>query len=160
MTRWRKAVTGIATAGLAIVLLIQLVPYGRAHSNPPTTGQPSWDSPETERLARRACFDCHSHETGWPWYASIAPISWRVQSHVDEGRSKLNFSAFDRPQEEAHEAAEAVRNGEMPLWDYVLMHPESRLSAEEKQRLVSGLRATFGGGGEDESEDERRDGHR
>ena len=60
----------------ALVVLPQLVPYGRDHRNPPITGTPTWDSPRTAELARRACFDCHSHETRWPWYSSLAPLSW------------------------------------------------------------------------------------
>ena len=56
-------------------LAIQLVPYGRTHTNPPVTAEPAWDSPQTRALAVRACFDCHSNETVWPWYTSIAPIS-------------------------------------------------------------------------------------
>ncbi len=139
---------GFIRAGLgvlAVLVLVQLVPYGRAHTNPPVTGEPVWDSPRTEELARRACFACHSNLTEWPWYSSVAPISWRIQEHVDEGRSKLNFSAMDRPQGEADEAAEAVREGEMPPWDYLLGHPEARLDASEKAELIAGLAATFGG---------------
>jgi hypothetical protein len=110
------------------------------------TKEPAWDSPRTRELAVRACFDCHSNETKWPWYASVAPISWRVQDHVDEGREKLNFSEWDRPQEEAEEAAEVVAEGEMPLWDYLLVHAEARLTADEKRALADGLAATLGEG--------------
>ena len=149
----RQKVAGVATVGLALVLLVQLVPYGRTHSNPLTTGAAVWDSPRTEQLARRACYDCHSNETKWPWHASIAPVSWGIQNHVDEGRSKLNFSKFDQPQDEAHETAEGVQKGEMPPWDYVLMHPQSRLSESEKQELIQGLQATLGSEEEEEEED-------
>ena len=61
---------------LAAVVVMQLVPYGRDHSNPPVTAEPNWDSPETRALFKRACFDCHSNETVWPWYAYVAPFSW------------------------------------------------------------------------------------
>ena len=61
-------------AVVALALLIQLVPYGRAHTNPPVVAEPNWDSPQTRELAVRACFDCHSNETTWPWYSNIAPI--------------------------------------------------------------------------------------
>lgn len=143
----RIAVPGwIAAGGLAVLLLFQAVPYGRNHTNPPTTGSPAWDSPRTEMLARQACFDCHSNESRWPWYASIAPVSWRIQRHVDEGRQKINFSRFDRPQEEVGEAAEEVAEGNMPPWDYALMHPQARLSGQDRQALIAGLRATFGAG--------------
>ncbi|MBL8897332.1 MAG: heme-binding domain-containing protein, partial [Planctomycetes bacterium] len=95
--------------------------------------------------AVRACFDCHSNETRWPWYSNVAPISWLVQRDVDEGRAELNFSRFDQPQKEAHESAEVVLEGEMPPWFYLPTHPEARLTADEQAELVRGLRATFGG---------------
>jgi hypothetical protein len=130
---------------LGIVLVaIQVVPYGRDHANPPIEREPAWDSPRTRELAVRACFDCHSHETRWPWYASIAPVSWRLQGHVDEGREHLNFSALDRSREEPTEAAEEVAKGTMPPRDYLLVHPGARLTEAEKQELIRGFEATFG----------------
>jgi len=134
----------IAAAVIGAAALIQLVPYGRAHTRPPITGTPAWDSPRTEELARRACFDCHSNETRWPWWSSVAPVSWRIQTHVDQGRRKLNFSEADRRQEAAVEAAESVRNGEMPPADYALVHPGARLSRREREELIQGLAATWG----------------
>jgi hypothetical protein len=104
----------------------------------------------------RACFDCHSNETEWLWYHRIAPISWGVQADVMEGRDALNFSEWDRPQEEAAEAAETVVEGEMPPWQYVLAHPDARLSQAEREELIQGLQATFGGdsdGGHDDGEE-------
>jgi mono/diheme cytochrome c family protein len=152
--RWlrRRGAKVLSMSALGAVLAIQLVPYGRTHTNPPVTGEPVWDTLRTQALARRACYACHSNETTWPWYSHVAPMSWRIQSHVEEGRSHLNFSEFDRPQEDADEAAEAVRNGEMPLWDYVLAHSEARLSPQESADLALGLRATFGSEGKEEEE--------
>ena len=134
--------TGVGFAGM--LLAIQLVPYGRQHSNPPITGEPGWDSPETRALARQACFDCHSNETEWPAYASIAPASWLVQRDVNEGRAVLNFSEWPRPQEEATEAAETVLEGEMPPRAYTLVHAHARLGAAERDRLARGLAKTLG----------------
>lgn len=142
----RRLIRGFAI-GLAALALIQLVPYGRDRSVPPDGVQVAFDSPRTEKLARRACFDCHSNRTQWPWYASIAPVSWRLQNHVDEGRDALNFNALDTTTkpgaEAAGEAGETVQEGEMPPADYLLMHPEARLSAAEKSDLARGLNATF-----------------
>jgi len=129
---------------VALVLLIQLVPYGRSHVNPAVTREPSWDQPATRDLARRACFDCHSNETQWPWYASVAPFSWYLQRHVNEARREMNFSEWDQPQREAHEAAEKVEQGEMPLWSYLLLHPEAKLNPAEREALIGGLKATLG----------------
>jgi hypothetical protein len=111
--------------------------------------EPAWATPETRALAVRACFDCHSNETRWPWYAQVAPISWSVQDHVDEGRRELNFSEWNRPQREADEAAETVAEGEMPPASYKLAHLEARLTEAERRALVEGLAATPGLGGND-----------
>jgi len=143
MARRMKKGTIIVISLVALFVLIQAVPYGRDHTNPADKTGPSWDSPATEQLARRACFDCHSNETKWPWYSHIAPVSWRVQDHVEEGRAHLNFSEFDRAQRNATEAAKMVQENEMPPWDYALAHPEARLSDSEKQQLINGFKATF-----------------
>jgi hypothetical protein len=136
---------------IAILILVlgaaQLVPYGRYHTNPPDGTLAAFDSPQTQALAERACFDCHSNHTRWPWYASMAPASWRIQHHVDEGREKLNFTAFDGANEKmadaAGEASKSITKGEMPPADYLLMHPEARLNATEKAALARGLGVTF-----------------
>lgn len=133
-----------AIAVLVLLIIIQFVPYGRNHTNPSVRVEPQWDSTETRALAKRACFDCHSNETEWPWYSQVAPISWLVQNDVTEGRRKLNFSEWDRPQEEAEEAAEQIQENEMPPWFYLPLHADARLSAEEKQTLIRGLQTTIG----------------
>ena len=130
---------------VVVFLLIQIVPYGRAHENPPVRQEPKWDSPATRALAQRACFDCHSNETRWPWYTWVAPMSWLVQRDVTEAREKMNFSEWDRKQKDAHEAPEMVEEGEMPPWFYLPLHSEAKLSAEEKAQLIKGLEATVGG---------------
>jgi hypothetical protein len=133
--------------GLAgLLVLIQLVPYGRDHDNPPVRQEPAWDSPKTRELAVRACFDCHSNETRWPWYSHVAPISWFLQHHVVDGREHLNFSEWDRPQDDAHEAAEMVEKGKMPLGSYLLLHGDADLPDADKQALIRGLQATLGTG--------------
>lgn len=133
---------------LSLILLIQIVPYGRSHANPAIVQEPQWDSAATRDLAQRACFDCHSNETVWPWYSNVAPVSWVLQRHVDEGRAELNFSTWGSGQEaaEAEELVEVIREGEMPPSDYLLLHPEARLSASEQDALVNGLIASSGGG--------------
>ena len=129
---------------LTCLLAIQLVPYGRDHVNPPTVSEPSWDSPTTRALAKQACFDCHSNETQWPAYARIAPASWLVQHDVIEGRAVLNFSEWQRPQEKSSDAAEELREGEMPPAMYRLMHAHARLSGPDRDRLARGLARTLG----------------
>jgi len=141
---------------VAVFVLIQLVPYGRDHENPPVTREVKWDSPRTRELVVGACYDCHSNLTEWPWYSNVAPVSWLVEKDVKEGREVLNFTEWERPQGEgeADEAAEVVREGEMPPWQYKPLHPAGRLSSTEQDELVRGLERTLaadppiGGGGD------------
>ena len=86
--RWILAVAGLLFLGF---LLLQLIPYGRDHSNPPVISQPAWDSPRTEKLVREACYDCHSNETRWPWYSNVAPMSWLLAQDVSEARGRFKF---------------------------------------------------------------------
>jgi mono/diheme cytochrome c family protein len=136
----------IFVVGVFIVLgmLIQLVPYGRRHTNPAVVAEPQWDSPETRTLFLRACGDCHSNETTWPWYSNYAPISWLVQRDVDEGRQRLNVSTWGMGRYEAEEAANLVEEGEMPPPIYLPMHPNAQLSNAELSALIQGLINTFG----------------
>lgn len=136
----RRGALGLA--GLA--LAIQLIPGGRNHDNPPVSREPVWDSPRTRELAVIACFDCHSHETRWPWYSYVAPVSFFVQDHVDEGRGMLNFSAWDKPQKYSYEAARAVREAWMPLSSYLLLHGPARLNKAEAKELADGFERMFG----------------
>ena len=147
--RTKRILRNTVIAIVVVFGLIQLVPYGRAHDNPPVVSEPRWDSPETRALVVRACFDCHSNETTWPWYSHVAPMSWLVQSHVDDGRRALDFSDWSRTYRKAHDAAHAVTQSEMPLWSYTLIHPAARLSADERRALADGLSATLGSGSSD-----------
>ena len=153
---------------VAAVVGIQLVPYGHDHTNPPVVTETNWDSQQTRDLFYRACADCHSNETTWPWYSNVAPISWLVQHDVEEGRQSFNISAptergeFGEGGEEGEggrrgEYGEGgrgerddspgglIRSGDMPVPIYLVTHPEARLTDAEKQQLIDGLNATFGG---------------
>jgi len=126
------------------LLLIQLVPYGRSHTNPPVVQEPAWDSPATRSMAKTACFDCHSNETEWPWYANIAPASWLVQRDVGEGRLNLNFSEWGTGgQMDAGKVAEVIRQGEMPPFQYTLIHKEARLSAAVREQFAAGMQKSL-----------------
>jgi hypothetical protein len=84
----RKWWSRIGFGVLGTLLAMQLVPYGRAHTNPPVTGEPTWDAPGTRALAKQACFDCHSNETEWPAYAHIALRRRRRRRLRNCGRAK------------------------------------------------------------------------
>ena len=131
--------------GLLVMLglAIQGVPYGRGHAVSPVRREPVWDESATRALAVRACFDCHSNQTVWPWYAWMAPISWLVQHDVDEGRGHVNFSEWDRLQRGLRGVRNDVMGGEMPPWYYLPLHPQARLSLAEKEALLQGLAATM-----------------
>lgn len=141
--RWFKAI--MYTLGGLVVLfgLLQLVPYGRTHSNPRRRAEPAWDSPRTRELAVRACFNCHSNETKWPWYADVAPMSWLVQFDVDTAREVMNLSEWQRPYTLSGNAGQRVRDGIMPPYKYKMAHPEANLTPEEATELARGLDATI-----------------
>lgn len=127
---------------IAAFILIQLIPYGRQHTNPPVVQEPAWDA-ETRALAQRACFDCHSNETVWPWYSNVAPVSWLVQHDVEEGRQHLNFSEWKDNSHAVHEVEEVISEGEMPPGFYIPLHPDAALTAEENRQLIEGLKASI-----------------
>jgi hypothetical protein len=131
-----------------LVVLIQVVPYGRDHANPPVVSEPRWDSQQTHETFRRACIDCHSNETRWPWYSHVAPFSWFLQWHVGRGRAEFNVSRWGMGENEGDEAAENVRERKMPLRSYLWGHPEARLTDAERATFAAGLAATFGDEGE------------
>lgn len=136
----------VLVCGVGVFGVIQLIPYGKAHQNPPVVQEPAWDSPQTRALAQRACFDCHSNETIWPWYSNIAPVSWLVQRDVDEGRAKVNFSEWGQRRQETDDLIKVLRKGSMPPNIYLVQHPDAGLTAQEKTQLMSGFQNTFGSG--------------
>jgi hypothetical protein len=124
--------------------LLQFWP--RNHTNPPVVSVPDWDNGQTAALVNRACFDCHSHDTHWPWYTDIVPVSSLLEHDVETGREVLNFSDWEAScctEEQIERMAAIVGRDQMPPRYYVLLHPEARLSMEERGKLVYGLIATM-----------------
>jgi hypothetical protein len=148
---WIKTLTINAVIVIIMLGAIQLIPVNR--HNPPIRREVIWDAPETEALARQACFDCHSNQTEWPWYSKIAPASWIIWYDVSEGREKMDFSDWDRfahadyvdpndafpPKTLSERIAEVVRSGRMPPGTYRLANPDARLTDAEKEALIAGL---------------------
>jgi hypothetical protein len=128
-------------AGVVLLGLLQLVPYGWRHPNPRVTADAPWPSRDVRELAVEACYDCHSNETRWPPYSYVAPMSWLVRRDVERGRDELNFSTWDRDADEAEDAAETVNEDSMPPRQYELLHPAAKLSDEERGRLIDALLA-------------------
>ncbi len=122
---------------VVVLIAIQLVPVDR--SNPPVAAD--FDGPtDVATVLRASCYDCHSHETSWPWYSRVAPVSWLVAHDVEEARGRLNFSlwgSYDRKRQEhlAEEIWEEVEEGEMPLPAYLLAHSDARLTDADKATI-------------------------
>lgn len=132
--------------GLGTLLVIQVVPYGRAQTNPAGSGEPEWATPETRELMVRSCFACHSNEVEYPWYSNVAPISWAVQRHIDEGREAVNYSDFVANPGEADNSVEVIQEGSMPPSYFTRfgLHADAVLTQAEQDTLVAGLLATPG----------------
>ncbi len=139
---------GLIVKGIvAIVVLlvaIQFIPFGKDHSNPPVVAEPPWDSPETREMFVRACADCHSNETKWPWYSNFAPASWMITLDINKGRESFNASEWDPNNNLGGWIAEQVTLGEMPPAKYLLPHPEARFTDDENAIFIKGLQETFG----------------
>jgi mono/diheme cytochrome c family protein len=126
-----------------VAVCIQFVPVRR--SNPPVESDIA-APPEVKAILRASCYDCHSNETVWPWYSRVAPVSWLVGSDVSEGRSKVDFSTWNRydPAAQARIMARLVREvggGDMPPWYYTLKHSQARLGPAQRQVLEAWAKA-------------------
>jgi hypothetical protein len=143
MRRFLKGLAWVCGVAIALGAIMQIVPYGRTHANPPVIQEPEWDTPRTRELAVRACFDCHSNQTRWPWYADVAPLSWVVQSDVESARHVINFSEWNLPYDLAPYSSQSIITGAMPPAKYRMAHPEANLTRGEMLELVHGLDATF-----------------
>jgi hypothetical protein len=131
----RKVLAGFACLWVGA----QLIRF--EHTNPPITGEIQ-APPAVKRALRSACYDCHSNETGWPWSASLAPISWLVHHDVTEGRRRLNFSGWDAYTSDPGTQLQKLRNIQkamaedgMPPWYYRLAHPDSKLT-DAQQKVI------------------------
>jgi hypothetical protein len=132
----RRLITIMIVAAF-VFLAIQLVPVSK--TNPPITQDVS-APPDVEAVLRRACYDCHSNETQWPWYAHLAPASWLVTHDVNHGRKHLNFSTWDKYSDDPGTVIRKLKgitetsgNGKMPVWYYLSEHPRARLTHADRE---------------------------
>ena len=140
MVRWFKY---LLLVGVVLLAAAQLVRPAR--TNPPidSTQTLQAHTPEggsTVSVINRACRDCHSNETSWPWYSNVAPVSWLIVHDVEEGRRAVNFSAWgayppDHRSKLLKDACKEVSEGEMPMSAYTFLHPEARLSAADVRAI-------------------------
>ena len=140
--------TFAVVVGLAVAVLLALQIVQPARTNPPSDPQASFEAvanPPQKVAAslRRACGDCHSNQTRWPWYSRVAPASWLIAQDVREGRAHLNLSAWNQgrePEEEAPQVGELcaqVKAGKMPPRSYTWLHPAARLTSQEVAALCA-----------------------
>jgi hypothetical protein len=133
-----------AAAGLVAGVAIQFVPVKGIGHNPPDRYKIN-APPEVEAILRRACFDCHTNETQWPWYSRIAPGSWLMVRDVGKGRARFNMSEWGDLEEQdraldKENSWEMIEKGEMPPWFYVIpLHPDAWLSDADKATLKKWL---------------------
>ena len=137
MKKWKII---LLLAGVAVVAL-QITNPDR--TNPPVLHDLAATNPppaEITALLRAACYDCHSHETKWPWYARIAPSSWLVVSDVNEGREHFNFSEWPTDPELVVKRLDRINEvldyKEMPPKKYTLLHPEARLTEAQRKFIM------------------------
>ena len=130
---------------LIVIAVIQFIPVDRTNK-PVKKSENFVDVLQTpgnvQKILKNACYDCHSNETKYPDYAYVAPISWSIKDHVNEGREHLNFSEWtkfnpDLKKDALERAIETVQNGKMPLPGYIVYHPEANLTGADRKILVN-----------------------
>ena len=139
MTKWLKR---SAVGLIAVLIVAQFVPVARV--NPTERGQPAAPA-EVQAILQRACYDCHSNETRWPWYSYVAPMSFLIARDVTEGRRELNFSLWSqfnerRKSRKLKEIVEQLEKGKMPQWYYVALHPDAKLSPADRELIIKWAR--------------------
>ncbi|HEV7745071.1 MAG TPA: heme-binding domain-containing protein [Pyrinomonadaceae bacterium] len=143
MKRLFRLLRWILIIGIVCLVIAQF--FGPAKTNPASDASQAIESrmqltPQVAAIIDRSCKDCHSNKTHWPWYSNVAPVSWFVIGHVNEGRDNLNFSEWGRYNQRdvdgvLRQICREVKAGAMPLSSYTPLHPGSKLSAEDVKTL-------------------------
>ncbi|SDM33472.1 Haem-binding domain-containing protein [Daejeonella rubra] len=135
----------ILIALLGVLIIIQFIKPAKNQSSAPSPNDIFANfqaSDSTKQLIRTSCYDCHSNNTVYPWYAEIQPVAWWLADHVNKAKSELNFSEFASytPKKADHkleEVIEVIQEGEMPLKSYTLIHGNAKLSEAQKTEIIT-----------------------
>lgn len=140
-------------AGVCLLVALAIQLFRPARTNPSVNASDTIAAhvnmpSDVQATVRRACFDCHSDETRWPWYSGVAPVSWFVIGHVNDGRRALNFSDWNAhsrrsPAPPLNLLCGEVKNGAMPLSSYLLLHHDARLSSDDVALLCAWSEAAW-----------------
>lgn len=132
------------------VIFVVMQFFGIDKTNPPIDEAKTFiamENPDAEtlQLMKTACYDCHSHQTEYPWYTSLAPLSWWINGHIEHGREHLNLSAWGdyTDKQRSHkieEVIEVVDGKEMPMLTYWLVHWEAKLTPEQRTQITDFMR--------------------
>ena len=133
-----------------IVVLIQLIrPMPNISDDNSKSITTAYEVPDDiQKMLQRACADCHSNKTNYPWYSKIQPVAWWLNHHIEEGKEELNFSEFKnyKPKRQKHkleEIAEQVEAHEMPMTAYTWTHPAAKLTEEQRTQLINWAKAAM-----------------
>lgn len=138
MSKTRKIIVPI----VLILGLIQFIPHQHPTATADAADKIVVNNPEVKNILDKACMDCHSNETKYPWYAEVTPINMWIDGHIEEGREHLNFSEWNSLSEEDRkhaikETIEVVHEKEMPMLFYWLIHWDAKLTDAERETLVT-----------------------
>ena len=133
--------------GWALLITLIAIQFIRPAKNQTTDPQPyaiqtKFEVPENvSSILKKACYDCHSNNSQYPWYSNIQPVYWWLNDHIEEGKGHLNFDEYTNKRlryqyHKMEEVIEQVKEGEMPLNSYTWTHTDARLTSEEKAALT------------------------
>jgi len=143
----KKHIKKIVLALVVVFIGIQFIPknYNESSEVLTTDFMATFDVPKNiDTQLKVSCYDCHSNNTYYPWYNKIQPVAWFMEGHIDEGKEELNFSEFGgyskrRQKSKLKSIMSQIRDDEMPLWNYTLIHRDAKLSEKDKELLEEWL---------------------
>ncbi|MDM9630552.1 heme-binding domain-containing protein [Robiginitalea aurantiaca] len=130
-----------------LILFIAIQFYRPEKNNAPATDLDAFlaetsPSDEVEAVLKSSCYDCHSNTTNYPWYNQVAPVSWWLADHIEDGKEHLNFAAWEqysskKKDHKLEEVVETVESGEMPLDEYTWTHEDARLTDAQREAIIA-----------------------